>query len=266
MWFDAVGSETTIFYAPDAEDAILTLFEGGCNAGGTAVACANDNGPAGMEALTINTVPGTRYRIRIENLSGNTDMSGAVCVFGMNVLGLAPDDLKAACTGERVTLTWSAPEQNEPVRFAVEKSSDATGWRELGTVSSGLHGNGGRIACSFTDINYGGALTYYRVIRYSPNGDPLVSGIVTADCGDQTAIRMFPNPATDLIHLSYKSMSETTVVFSDLCGRIVRSLPLERAVEPVSIVIRVEDIPSGIYIYSITTDAGVKSGTISIQH
>lgn len=79
MWFDATSTSTTITYDPLVEDAVLTIFQGACNSNGPSVACSDVGGYGGVESITLTTIPGTRYHIRIENYWGNTDMAGTVC-------------------------------------------------------------------------------------------------------------------------------------------------------------------------------------------
>lgn len=79
MWFDATSTTTTITYDPLVEDAVLTIFQGACNANGPSIACSDVAGYGGAETITLSTVPGTRYHVRIENYWGNTDMAGTIC-------------------------------------------------------------------------------------------------------------------------------------------------------------------------------------------
>src|SRR5688572_16375611 len=65
MWFDATATTTTITYDPAAEDAVLTIFQGTCNASGPSIACSDVAGYGGAETITLTTVASTRYHVRI---------------------------------------------------------------------------------------------------------------------------------------------------------------------------------------------------------
>lgn len=80
MWFDATSTSTTITYTPSNGDPILTIFDGPCSPTmNSNIACADANGTLGTETVTIATVPGARYRIRIQNWASNATMNGTIC-------------------------------------------------------------------------------------------------------------------------------------------------------------------------------------------
>jgi hypothetical protein len=81
MWFDATSTSTTVTYTPTSGNPILTIFQGACSAGMTTnIDCSNNAGLA-AETVTFPTIPGTRYRIRIQNNLSDASMNGTVCAF-----------------------------------------------------------------------------------------------------------------------------------------------------------------------------------------
>lgn len=109
-FFDAISYSTRVDYTPDINDAILTIFEGACSVSMTPVACSNLAGNGGLESVTLSTVPGTRYRIRIQRVNSNSTMTGTICVVDADV-----------CTGPISTWNGSAwlPSPPTPDRRAV---------------------------------------------------------------------------------------------------------------------------------------------------
>ena len=87
MWFDATSTMTTITYTPTLGDPILTLFQGPCTPGDISIACKDDFGNLGAETVTIATVPGARYRVRIQRYNSNANMTGNICVFNAAISG-----------------------------------------------------------------------------------------------------------------------------------------------------------------------------------
>ncbi len=82
-WFTAASTTTTINYDPfGTGDPIVTVFSGACSATGVPVACADLGGSSAIETITMSTVPGTVYHIRIQNFSSNATMLGDLCVVG----------------------------------------------------------------------------------------------------------------------------------------------------------------------------------------
>ncbi|MES2557589.1 MAG: T9SS type A sorting domain-containing protein [Bacteroidota bacterium] len=79
MWFDATGTTTTITYTPSNGDPILTIFDGPCSPTMSSNIACSDNIGTVAETITMSTVPGTRYRIRIQNYASNTTMNGTIC-------------------------------------------------------------------------------------------------------------------------------------------------------------------------------------------
>lgn len=81
MWFDATSTSTTVTYTPTNGDPILTIFQGACSPTMASNIACSDNIGLTAETLTFATVPGTRYRIRIQNFASNANMNGTVCAF-----------------------------------------------------------------------------------------------------------------------------------------------------------------------------------------
>src|SRR6218665_2712317 len=81
-WFTAVNTTTTINYSALIGDPIVTVFQGACDAAGTPVACADMTGDGDVETITMTTIPGTVYHIRMQNYGTNDDMWGDLCVVG----------------------------------------------------------------------------------------------------------------------------------------------------------------------------------------
>jgi len=85
-WFVATNNYTTVQYNPNNNhNPILTLFDGtvgNCSVTMPSIACANAYGNGGTEALTIPTVIGHRYRIRLQRQGSDNDMNGDICIRG----------------------------------------------------------------------------------------------------------------------------------------------------------------------------------------
>ncbi len=79
-WFTATASTTNIEYYSN-RDAVLHVFSGACSTGASALACSDNFGSNGTESITLSTVPGINYAIRIQRYNSNSDMNGTVCVW-----------------------------------------------------------------------------------------------------------------------------------------------------------------------------------------
>ncbi len=81
-WFQATGSITTITYDPPAAgDPVLHILSGPCGGPYVEVDCVDDGLTGDNETLTIPTLPGNNYLIRVQNYDANAAMNGQICVF-----------------------------------------------------------------------------------------------------------------------------------------------------------------------------------------
>ena len=80
-WFTATGTTTNLTYDPDNNHrAIMHVFSGACGSL-TQVGCV-DAGSNGANAnLTITTVVGTNYIVRIQRRNDNSAMNGRLCIW-----------------------------------------------------------------------------------------------------------------------------------------------------------------------------------------
>lgn len=87
MWFDATSTTTTVTYTPSSGDPILTIFQGACASTMSSNIACSDNIGLTAESLTFATIPGMRYRIRIQNYGSNNSMNGTVCAYSAGAGG-----------------------------------------------------------------------------------------------------------------------------------------------------------------------------------
>lgn len=80
-WFRASSTTTTITYQPPSGiDAILHILSA-CTGPGIVVACADNVGNGGAETVTITTVVGQNYIIRVQRKASNAAMNGTICIY-----------------------------------------------------------------------------------------------------------------------------------------------------------------------------------------
>lgn len=83
-WFTATSALTTVRYAPTGgADAILQVLAA---CGGAVLACSDGAGNNGTETVTIPTVVGTNYFVRVQRYNSNTNMSGNLCIYNPDCL------------------------------------------------------------------------------------------------------------------------------------------------------------------------------------
>ncbi len=80
-WFAGTGNPVIVKYAPQATaDAILHVLGGTC-AAPTVLGCSDNCCGGAVESVTIPTILGTNYIIRVQRYGGNTAMNGTLCVY-----------------------------------------------------------------------------------------------------------------------------------------------------------------------------------------
>lgn len=79
-WFTATETTTLIHYDPDGNQrAILHVFTGTCGSL-TQVGCVDAGANGNNATITLSTVVGTNYLIRVQLRNANTEMNGTICV------------------------------------------------------------------------------------------------------------------------------------------------------------------------------------------
>lgn len=81
--FIATSTQTTVQYTPAAGDAILQVLAA---CGGALLGCSNVGLGGSTETVTLATVPGTTYYIRVQRYNTNNAMNGTLCVYSTSCL------------------------------------------------------------------------------------------------------------------------------------------------------------------------------------
>lgn len=78
-WFTAISTTTTITYVPSGTSNGILHILNAC--GGAVLGCADAAGNGGAETVTITTVPGTNYIVRVQRKNTSDAMTGTLCVY-----------------------------------------------------------------------------------------------------------------------------------------------------------------------------------------
>ncbi len=83
-WFTATSTLTTVRYTPTGgADAILHVLSA---CGGIVLGCSDGALGNGTETVTIPTVIGTNYFVRVQRYNSNANMNGNLCIFSPDCL------------------------------------------------------------------------------------------------------------------------------------------------------------------------------------
>lgn len=240
------------------------------NYGGTGI---SDVIPAGGDPGNFEpplaVLAGQRYIICFSNYSNAlttvplqflTDVGDASV--SCTPLGFSMDGLSVECLADARMISWSGPIQQVVDKFVVEKSRDNETWNEVGTVFNGVLTNT-KINYSIVDDNNPDVLEYYRVKQFMNDGEIVLSSIISADCDDlKDAYTIYPNPNKGIMNLEYSSASDAILEFFDIYGNVVYRQTLEASMKSKIVQIQTENVPAGMYVYRITMENEVKSGSV----
>jgi hypothetical protein len=121
---------------------------------------------------------------------------------------------KVTKEGDAVSqLNWVTTEEVNASHFDVERSADSGNWKVIGTEQS--HGNStANNVYNFTDATPLSGVNYYRLKMVDADGTFAHSTIQSVTMGEFTnrAVRVFPNPVSEVLYLSEENLASVKQV------------------------------------------------------
>ena len=153
-----------------------------------------------------------------------------------------------------VELNWEVSQQVDNKGFFILRSADGINWNQAGFVT-GEENDPSKASYSFTDMNPAAGINYYMIRQVDLNESQNFSTIVTANIEMNTQVSVWPNPASDFIHIrnpyTNGGASARAVIF-DMSGRVV----LQTGLQPGINTLQVSGLSRGAYIITIHTPTG----------
>jgi hypothetical protein len=144
-------------------------------------------------------------------------------------------------------LRWGITQGNEASHFDIERTVDGSNYVTIGTVTA----SNGTASDDyvFTD-DQPAAINFYRLKMVSNDGNAEYSPVRTVEFRSTATLSLYPNPATDILHITVEgSAGKIDVSLLDMQGRVVRRIQSGSA----SVVdLPVRDLAPGIYVAAIT--------------
>lgn len=133
-------------------------------------------------------------------------------------------DFNAITTPHNVTLRWSTSSESNTDQFMVTRSTDGKHFTSIGHVRAA--GNSTILKnYSFTDADayqQGKSILYYRLEMKDKDDISYLSKIVTTTLYIQPVVmKFFPNPANNLLKITYSTKVRGNINITDLNGRII---------------------------------------------
>ena len=153
-------------------------------------------------------------------------------------------------------LNWSTTSETNNNYFTLEKSKDGINWDYFANIKS--------IGNSIDLKNYEEkdfspyiGTNYYRLSQTDFNGKTQIKGSRSVvNNFSNTEIKVYPNPAKDLINISFNGYNNSKIKLTNLLGNIIYSESLESTNENNIKSLDLSGISKGIYFIEIISDKG----------
>jgi hypothetical protein len=177
--------------------------------------------------------------------------------FSFGLLPVTLSEFTLSSESGRVVLKWKTTQEINSSRFDVERSSDGSSWKQVGSVNAAGFSSVPK-QYGFSDESAGNGVNYYRLKMIDADGSFKYSTIKAAFHGDQKAtVRVFPNPAstsvTVYVNTSARNEDVRVSVLNNM-GQVIQQTKLEKDANSLSIDVRL--LPEGRYLVRLSTNSG----------
>ncbi|MFZ1535032.1 MAG: T9SS type A sorting domain-containing protein, partial [Chitinophagaceae bacterium] len=186
----------------------------------------------------------------------NTDIDAGIISVSISTLPLHRFQLTGRLSGRNVTLKWVAENELGTENFVIERSVNGTTYDAIALMQPTGPLN---VPTEYfhSDENLGLSLDniiYYRIKAMDREGRFAYSNVVIIRANKNAGMKIWPNPVTDFVNITYIAPATTTIDVSILnsLGKTVRQsgYAVSRGLNQVS-VNDLKDLSSGIYFIRI---------------
>jgi hypothetical protein len=157
----------------------------------------------------------------------------------------------ATCKAPTVQLAWETAQEENSHYYLMEKSADGVAWTTIGNIAAA--GNSTAATdYSFVDSSPDGN-EFYRIAEYDLDGKAMYSNTIRSDCSIADALKIWPNPASDLVYISLpaNSGSHVTINLFDARGALIKQQTANPAGSTTVTTLNVKGLAAGIYYITI---------------
>jgi hypothetical protein len=164
-------------------------------------------------------------------------------------------NFNAQCSGTGVQLNWSTATESNSAFFIAERSTDGQHFTPQLTKPAAGNSNVVRNYKAF-DINPGNA--FYRLKMTDRDGKFSYSNVVAVNCALKSIITISPNPANDVINLSFSvsTASKATMSMFSASGAIIKNLAVPISAGSNKLTYDISKLSSGTYYILLKTSEG----------
>lgn len=151
-----------------------------------------------------------------------------------------------------IQLQWTTLTEINNKGFLPQRSTDGKNWEDLTFIPSHFSdGTGNGYSYSLNDLNFKNGVNYYRIQQIDLDGKVDYSSIISINAfqNNTAELKLFPNPATDQIHLTNAITGNSFRIIS-LQGQIIQTGIFTTANPTITI----SNLSSGMYILQIVAE------------
>jgi len=181
---------------------------------------SNDNGVSWLQVS-----PDSRDMVKnYLQKDGVNDFSLWTIGSPLATLPILLSSFNVSCNSNGAQLIWETAWEQNNDKFIIEKSTDATQWKEIAVI----YARNMPSDYKFSDVEAGN--TYYRLKQVDKDGTFTYSKILRSNCAIASiTLLMYPNPVTDntdLVFQSDKNFSGMVQVYST-SGQLVKNIGVQ---------------------------------------
>jgi hypothetical protein len=160
-----------------------------------------------------------------------------------------------------VLVSWSTEQEVNSSYFSVERSSNGSGFTDIGTVAA--KGNSAIVSTySFTDNSAQNGVNYYRLKMVDLDGSFVYSQVSVVNSELVQNVKVFPNPASNYIYITLGgSVPTSSIRLIDLTGKILQEQRINSTTLNSTISMPVSNYAHGVYILQAIKADGTKWNT-----
>ena len=140
-----------------------------------------------------------------KGFTGTITIGTTECIYTDGSFTTLPLDIlsfRAERIKNQLLITWETGIGDKNRSLTLERSSDQQYWQNLGEGDQYHTTETGLFRYQFLDKTPGSGTNFYRLAIIDQDGQKNYSELVSFTLGTENKIQVFPNPATDLVHLS----------------------------------------------------------------
>jgi len=227
---------------------------------------ASDNGTAVtgwfVDNINLKSEAGVFNKVQLYDDFGNYVDASDTATIILNAVPVQWGSFTAEKSGTTSLLKWTTVQEQNSLKFAVERSIDGSRFLEIGTVNAAGNSNTQR-SYTLTDAIPVAGINYYRIKQIDLNGRSIYTDIRSITFNPfKGAISITPNPAKDKIAITVPGNSKALrVTILNAVGQKVQAARINGQYNQ----LQLNNLTPGLYYIKISGEEGEQTQKLIIQ-